>query len=247
MFISPNWPAPKNIKAFCTTRKGGGSQRPFDSFNLATHVDDNQQTVIQNRALLVELANLPSQPVWLNQQHTDTALALTAKSMFSEPPIADASWTLTPNLISVIMTADCLPILVTDIEGSCVAAIHAGWKGLADNIVTKTIQAMPVKPQNLMAWIGPAISKKNFEVGQDVLDAFVKINIDNNSYFETKDAQKNKYLADLPGLVKRELNQIGVHQVYQSGLCSYEDEEHFYSYRRDGRTGRMASLIWIES
>ena len=247
MFISPNWPVPKNIKAFCTTRKGGESLRPFDSFNLAIHVDDNEQVVLQNRALLVELAHLPSQPVWLNQQHTDKALALTSESTFAEPPIADASWTDTPNVVSVIMTADCLPVLLTDMDGTCVAAIHAGWKGLADNIVTKTIQAMPVKPQKLMAWIGPAISKNQFEVGQDVFDAFADIDIDNKDYFEVKDTQQNKYLADLPGLVERELKQIGVNQVYQSGLCSYEDEEHFYSYRRDGRTGRMASLIWIES
>ncbi|WP_321323746.1 peptidoglycan editing factor PgeF [Thiomicrorhabdus sp.] len=247
MFISPNWPVPKNIKAFCTTRKGGESLRPFDSFNLAIHVDDDEQVVIQNRALLVELAHLPSQPVWLNQQHTDKALALTSESRFAEPPIADASWTDTPNVVSVIMTADCLPVLLTDMDGTCVAAIHAGWKGLADNIVTKTIQAMPVKPQKLMAWIGPAISKNQFEVGQDVFDAFADIDIDNKDYFEVKDTQQNKYLADLPGLVERELKQIGVNQVYQSGLCSYEDEEHFYSYRRDGRTGRMASLIWIES
>jgi len=254
MFISPNWLVPKNIKAFCTTRKGGNSERPFDAFNLATHVEDDLPTVMQNRALLIELANLPSTPIWLNQLHTDKALELgsNSNSLFAEPPIADASWTQTPNIVSVVMTADCLPILVTDIQGTCVAAIHAGWKGLADNIVTKTIQSMPVKPQDLMAWIGPAISKEYFEVGQDVLDAFINNGIENNentdiqSYFEVKKEVKGKYLADLPGLVNRELNQLGVNQVYQSGLCSYEDEEHFYSYRRDGKTGRMASVIWIE-
>jgi len=252
MFISPNWPVPKNIKAFCTTRNGGNSVPPFDAFNLATHVEDDLETVMQNRAILIELANLPSAPVWLNQQHTDKALALPLPAEFSEPPVADASWTQTPNVVSVVMTADCLPILVTDSQGTCVAAIHAGWKGLADNIVSKTIQSMPVNPQKLMAWIGPAISKNNFEVGQDVLDAFLNKSAERNensdiySYFEAKKESKGKYLADLPGLVNRELNQLGVSQVYQSGLCSYDDEEHFYSYRREGKTGRMASVIWIE-
>ena len=246
MFVSPNWPVPKNIKAFCTTRKGGESKRPFDSFNLATHVEDDLITVLHNRDSLIELAHIPSQPVWLNQQHTDKALALTSPTEFSKPPIADASWTQTPNVVSVVMTADCLPILITDFDGTCVAAIHAGWKGLADNIVSKTIQSMPIKPVKLMAWIGPAISKKNFEVGQDVYDAFVKTNINNKDYFEIKERSENKYLADLPGLVTSELNELGVADVYQSDLCTFEDEEHFYSYRRDGKTGRMASLIWIE-
>ena len=247
MFISPNWPVPQNIKAFCTTRKGGHSQAPFDFFNLATHVEDDLLTVIKNRDLLTELAHLPSQPVWLNQQHTDKALELTANSQFVTPPIADASWTQEPGLIAAVMTADCLPILVTDKQGKCVAAIHAGWKGLADNIVSKTLKEMPVKPGDFMAWIGPAISKKHFEVGQDVFDAFVVNGQQNAQYFEVINGAQNKYLADLPGLVEAELKALGVHDIYQSGLCSYEDEEHFYSYRRDGTTGRMVSLIWIES
>ncbi|WP_040724776.1 peptidoglycan editing factor PgeF [Thiomicrorhabdus sp. Kp2] len=246
MFISPNWPVPKNIKAFCTTRKGGESKRPFDSFNLATHVEDDLNTVLQNRQLLQEVAHLPSTPIWLNQQHTDRAISLVADSEFTQPPIADASWAQTPDVVCVVMTADCLPILITDMDGTCVAAIHAGWKGLADRIVSKTIKDLPVEPEKLMAWVGPAISQQHFEVGQDVFDAFIAKDMKHKAYFEIKEQAENKYLADLPGLVTSELNALGVNDVYQSGLCSYDDEEHFYSYRRDGKTGRMASLIWIE-
>lgn len=250
-FIEPNWPAPKNIKALCTTRIGGVSLPPFNSFNVATHVEDNPQSVAQNRQLLMQSLNLPAQPFWLDQQHTDIALELKSQSQpnFSDisPPIADASWTMQPSLVSLVMTADCLPILVTDLSGSCVAAIHAGWKGLADGVVSKTINAMPVHAEELMAWIGPAISARQFEVGEDVLQAFMLKDKRNQSYFKAKEVGE-KYLADLPGLVGFELESIGVKtaNIYQSNLCSYESEELFYSYRRDGKTGRMASLIWIE-
>ncbi|MDX1352597.1 MAG: peptidoglycan editing factor PgeF [Thiomicrorhabdus sp.] len=246
MFISPNWPVPNNIKAFCTTRKGGESKRPFDSFNLATHVEDDLLTVLKNRALLFEAAHLPAEPIWLNQQHTNKVLAPDASSTFFEPEIADASWTQAPNTVLAVMTADCLPILLTDEAGTCVAAIHAGWKGLANNVVSETLQAMPVQNNKLMAWIGPAISQKHFEVGQDVFDAFVTNSPENASFFVVKETESNKYFADLPGLVTAQLNALGVEKVYKSDLCSFEDEEHFYSYRRDGKTGRMASLIWIE-
>ncbi len=247
MFITPNWPKPKNVHALCTTRIGGVSSAPFNSLNLATHVGDNLADVLQNRQWLKTQANLPSEPIWLNQQHTDVALHLDSQSHFHTPPVADASWTQSANVVSVVITADCLPILLTNTDGTCVAAIHAGWKGLADNIVTKTIQAMPVKPLELMAWIGPAISAKQFEVGQDVFDAFVKANPQNKPFFELKDKQNNKYLANLPDLVAFELKQLGLTQIYASDLCSYEDEERFFSYRRDGQTGRMATMIWIEN
>lgn len=247
MFITPDWPKPKNVHALCTNRLDGVSSAPFNSLNLATHVQDCSKDVMQNRALLRSQAQLPAEPIWLNQQHTDVAIALTSKTHFNKPPVADASWTQAPNVISVVMTADCLPILITDNKGSCVAAIHAGWKGLADKIVTKTIQALPVEPIDLMAWIGPAISVRQFEVGQDVLDAFVNKNEQNRVFFHKKLGSNQKYLADLPGLVTLEMQNLGVKQIYDSQLCSFENEEQFFSYRRDGKTGRMASMIWIEA
>lgn len=259
MFIIPDWPMPKNIKALCTTRQGGVSKTPFDSLNMATHVEDVLSDVVQNRALINQQANLPCEPVWLNQQHTDIALELTNQSTFhstfSEPAIADASWTQAQNVVCVVMTADCLPILLTDKQGSCIAAIHAGWKGLADKIVSKTIQKMPVDPASLMAWIGPAISVRQFEVGQDVFDAFAKQSPDNEPFFYKQSSQvesnsqtssNTKYLADLPGLVSLEMQKLGLTQIHKSNLCSYEEGSLFYSYRRDGKTGRMASMIWIE-
>lgn len=260
MLIKPIWPAPRRINAFYTTRQGGVSQAPFDGFNLATHVGDQLEDVLANRKQLFDQACLPSEPVWLDQQHTDYALKL-CNSVYSAQfdsspldsdvvvvPVADASWTQQPGLVSVVVTADCLPILITNQTGTIVSAIHAGWKGLAKGIVSKTIQAFPEEvkqdPSQLMAWIGPAISAQHFEVGQDVYDIFVKQDRAHAQFFQSKPA--NKYMADLPGLVKKELQGLGVVDVFGGDLCSFELKEQFYSYRRSGQTGRMACLIWIE-
>lgn len=269
MFIRPDWPVPDTIKSIYTTRQGGVSKAPFDSFNLATHVGDLLEDVLANRQQLFEQACLPSEPIWLDQQHTDIAIELdqsdlntqVSHSLSHTPPIADASWTQCPGLVSVVMTADCLPILITNQAGTIVCAIHAGWKGLAKGVVSKTIQSFPAEiqrsPEQLMAWIGPAISAQHFEVGQDVYDTFVNQDAANSSYFHAKpplevslkasrQSVPEKYLADLPGLVKKELNGLGVSHVYGGNLCSFALSEDFFSYRRSGKTGRMASLIWIE-
>ena len=269
MFIKPDWPVPPNIKSLYTTRQGGVSQTPFNTFNLATHVGDDLQDVLANRKQLFDQACLPSEPVWLDQQHTDIAIQLNQSSLYTQTPdsllstlstqvpVADASWTLCPGLVSVVMTADCLPILITNQAGTIVSAIHAGWKGLAKGIVSKTLQSFPDEvqqsPEHLMAWIGPAISARQFEVGQDVYDVFVHQNKANSIFFQSKSygaisSQKapKKYLADLPGLVRNELNALGVSKVYGGDLCSYEQVEDFFSYRRAGKTGRMACLIWID-
>ncbi len=265
MFIRPDWPVPRNIKSIYTTRQGGISKAPFNSFNLATHVGDALQDVLANRQQLFDQACLPSEPVWLDQQHTDIAVQLRQPDLNTQvphallhtPPIADASWTQCPGLVSVVMTADCLPILITNQAGTIVSAIHAGWKGLAKGIVSKTIQSFPAEiqrsPEKLMAWVGPAISVQHFEVGQDVYDLFVNQDEVNAGYFHAKplsgtspESVPEKYLADLPGLVKKELNGLGVSQVSGGDLCSFEQTEDFFSYRRSGKTGRMACLIWIE-
>ncbi len=248
--FKPDWDLPDNVKAFCTERKGGVSQAPFDGFNLATHVGDDIDRIEKNRQHLQQLAQLPNSPVWLNQQHTDIAIQLTSDLNLNtnthQTPIADASWTQDKKQVCVVMTADCLPILVAAKDGSCVAAIHAGWKGLADGIITKTLNNMPVEPDAVTAWVGPAISQAEFEVGQDVYDVFCQNNIENEAFFIEKSREHRKYLADIAGIAQREMQVLGVSDVCLSGLCSYVEETRFYSYRRDKVTGRMASLIWIE-
>ncbi|MCF6253174.1 MAG: peptidoglycan editing factor PgeF [Thiomicrorhabdus sp.] len=259
MFITPSWPAPKQIKALCTTREGGVSLPPFDTFNQALHVGDDATLVEQNRQRLYQQAKLPSQPAWLDQQHTDIAIELCHNSAqnFSPPPIADASWTTQTGCVSIIMTADCLPLLITNKQGTLVAAIHAGWKGLHLGIVTKTIREFLAKEhvktqaEELLVWIGPAISAAYFEVGKDVLNDFVKKDASNQAFFTeitTQDTQENepKYLADLVGIVRQELNHLGITQVFGGDLCTYAQSKQFYSYRRSGKTGRIASCIWIE-
>ncbi len=268
MFITPDWPAPHTVKSIYTTREGGISKAPFNTFNLATHVGDVLGDVLANRQQLFEQACLPSEPIWLDQQHTDIAIQLPPSNLHTQDsnsvtppiqtPIADASWTQCPGLVSVVMTADCLPILITNQAGTIVSAIHAGWKGLAQGIVSTTIAEFPDEiknsPDRLLAWIGPAISAEHFEVGQDVYDIFVNQNMSNSIFFQSKPCNvgscsktSQKYLADLPGLVRKELHDLGVSNVYGGDLCSFGEEKDFFSYRRSGKTGRMACLIWIES
>lgn len=249
--IQPDWPAPKQIRALCTTRSGGVSLPPFDSFNLASHVGDAPLSVKQNRQILNDMAHLPSDPMWLEQLHTDKLVSLNGVDSSSwSAPEADAAWSSEAGQVAVVMTADCLPLLVTNRAGSLVCAIHAGWKGLANGIVRKSLLALAEKPENLLVWIGPSIRQPHFEVGQDVFEAFVKHSPKSARYFQMQEADSHstqtKYLADLAGLLIFELKALGVEQIYDSGLCSYEEDSRFYSYRRDGQTGRMASLIWIE-
>jgi polyphenol oxidase len=241
-FIKPDWPAPTNVKAFTTTRKGGVSQSPFDGFNLAEHVDDDPQSVKQNRQSLVQSLCLPEVPFWLNQTHSNQCVQVKANKPNCSPTNADASYTRQKNQVCVTMTADCLPILLCNKSATFIAACHAGWRGLADGAVENTVTQYQSDPSELMAWIGPAISQQYFEVGIDVKSLFCQQRSENKQYFESnKDA---KFQFDFVGLAADKLSRLGV-KVYQSGLCSYAEQSQFFSYRRDGQTGRMASLIWI--
>ncbi len=247
--ITPNWLVSKRVNSLTTTRNGGVSSSPFDSFNLATHVEDSLEKVLENRQHLVETLDLQSSPFWLNQQHT-TRMVKASDFSVGDVPVADAAWTDESNQPIVVMTADCLPILVTNKAETFVAAIHAGWKGLLDGIVSQSLRQLPDEPENLKVWIGPAISQKNFEVGKEVLTQFTEhycLLANSVAYFKPikLDNLSGKYWADLPGLVEAELKLFGVNLVTQSGLCSFDDEARFYSYRREGKTGRMASLIWL--
>ncbi|BBP43385.1 peptidoglycan editing factor PgeF [Thiosulfativibrio zosterae] len=246
-WITPDWPAPLSVKSLVTTRQGGESLALFDGFNLALHVGDNPIHVMKNREQLQAQACLPSTPFWLNQQHTIDSVYISGDVLNKTPPIADASWTDLPGLVSVVMTADCLPILVTNHAGSLVCAIHAGWKGLADGIVEKTLKQLPEHPKNLLVWIGPAISQKHFEVGMDVYQAFCDKRQHLEAFFEPILTRPGYFLADLVSILKFILHELGVNDIYGGHLCSYADEALFYSYRRDGKTGRMASLIWLDA
>ena len=237
--IIPDWPAAANVKALQTTRAGGISSAPYDSFNLGDHVGDAPLAVERNRILLNTL--LPSEPVWLEQAHgTLVANADVANCL----PQADACIARHRAVVCVVMTADCLPVLLCDKQGSVVGAAHAGWKGLAAGVIEATMQAMNVAPQNLMAWLGPAISQDAFEVGDEVRAAFIAAQPQALSAFIP--GQHSKWFADIYALARLRLNALGITQIYGGNYCTYREREHFFSYRRDGATGRMGTFIWRE-
>lgn len=251
-WIKPDWNLPNGVHALCTTRLGGQSLAPYDGLNLALHVQDDAETVKANRQWLQTQANLPSSPFWLEQAHTTTAFCLDNESVDSwQTPIADAAWTTQPGKVAVVMTADCIPILFSDQQGTVIGAIHAGWRGLCDGIVTQALTKLPVEPETLTIWIGPCIRQAHFEVGAEVLTAFTNVNPDYAQFFDLKNTTSSdrpvKYLADLAGILKSELAHLGVTQVVDSGLCTFSDEKRFFSYRKTSITGRMASMIWMDS
>lgn len=236
--IKPNWSIPNNVEALYTTRSEGVSQKPWDGFNLATHVDDQVNDVLKNRAILLEKAKLAHEPEWLNQTHSIDVAQLDGSKIRD----ADAAITKQIGQVAVVLTADCLPLLICNQQGNEVAAIHAGWKGMLDGIITKTIKKMQSKPSELTVWLGPAISQKYFEVGDEVRQQFCDAYSNVAQYFIPN---KDKYMADLYGLAKEQLQQMGIQSIHGGEFCSFADNDKFYSYRRDGVTGRMASLIWI--
>ncbi len=237
--IIPDWPAPANVRALQTTRQGGTSGAPYDSLNLGDHVGDAPLAVARNRMLLNAL--LPGEPVWLEQVHgTSVANADSAGCL----PRADACVARRRNAVCVVMTADCLPVLLCDIQGRVVGAAHAGWKGLAAGVIEAAVQAMEVAPKDLFAWLGPAIGPSAFEVGAEVRAAFIDTQPQAASAF--KPGQPGKWLADLYQLASLRLNALGISRIYGGGYCTYLERERFFSYRRDGATGRMGTFIWLE-
>ncbi|HLX53564.1 MAG TPA: peptidoglycan editing factor PgeF [Aquella sp.] len=243
-FITPDWDAPDSVKSLITTRVGGVSTAPYNTFNLGTHVGDELDSVLQNRQILEK--HLPGKPFWLNQTHSDNLICLdNALPDTINLHNYDASFTCQKNKVCVVMSADCLPILLTDKKASFVAAVHAGWRGVENNIIGKTIHTSGLQSANILAYIGPAICKNHFEVGQDVFDIFVHQNIDNRDFFsETGDG---KFYCDLTAIAKAQLLRLGLleQNIYFSNMCTYCDKKLFFSHRRDGVTGRIASLIWL--
>ncbi|HEY6095636.1 MAG TPA: peptidoglycan editing factor PgeF [Gallionellaceae bacterium] len=237
--IIPDWPAPPNVKSLQTTRQGGLSQPPYDSFNLGTHVGDNPLVVNRNRMLLAPL--MPSEPVWMNQVH---GVHVVDAGHAGCAPQGDASVSVHSGAVCVVMTADCLPVLLCDEQGTVVGAAHAGWRGLCDGVIEATVQAMNVPTATLMAWLGPAIGPAAFEVGDEVRAAFVAHQPEAAGAFVA--GVPGKWLADIFMLARLRLQALGVTRIHGGGVCTYSDAERFYSYRRDGVTGRMGTFIWLK-
>ncbi|MCE3268246.1 MAG: hypothetical protein K0R49_498 [Burkholderiales bacterium] len=243
-FIYPNWNAPARVKSLITTRLGGVSVYPFDTFNLGTHVGDNLDSVLQNRQILAGF--VPSKPFWLNQTHSDKAICIDNISPDNDISLDyDASFTYKKNQVCVAMSADCIPVLLTDKNGSFAAAIHAGWRGVENNIICKTISTIDIPGANILAYIAPAICKEHFEVGPEVFDMFI-LQDKNYKYFFKKNIS-DKFQCDLSAIAKQQLLKLGLleQNIYLSEMCTYCRSELFFSYRRNGITGRMASLIWL--
>ncbi|MCK9534191.1 MAG: peptidoglycan editing factor PgeF [Pseudomonas sp.] len=236
-WLTPDWPAPQHVRACVTTCSAGGSVEPFAAFNLGDHVGDSPAQVQANRQYLVDA--LGCQPSWLNQVHSDRVVIADAEQILS----ADASVTRELGLACCIMSADCLPVLFTDQVGSCVAAAHAGWRSLAAGILENTVASMQVAPQQLMAWLGPAIGAAVFEVGGEVRNAFIQNNPSAAQAFVSS-YNDGRWLADIYQLARIRLAACGVTAVYGGGLCTVTDSR-FYSYRRQAVTGRFASLVWM--
>ncbi|MDX1553964.1 MAG: peptidoglycan editing factor PgeF [Marinobacter sp.] len=238
--IVPDWPAPSWVQAACTTRGGGVSKPPWQSLNLGTHVDDNPEDVAKNRVLLRQWAGPDARSFgWLKQVHGTSVAVLPQPGEVT----ADASVTNQPGVVCVVMTADCLPVLFCDPSGQ-VAAAHAGWRGLCDGVLERTVEHLG-NPAGVLAWLGPAIGPDQFEVGAEVREAFLLHDPQAAVAFVPSPRHSGRYLADLYELARQRLAAAGVLQVYGGGFCTVADRERFFSYRRDGQTGRMASLIYI--
>ena len=243
-WIIPDWPAPGNVKALFTTRNGGGSSAPYASLNLGDHVGDDPSAVKHNRALLCRA--LPGEPRWLQQVHGTKPVSLDELDCIS-PGAGDGAFSRHREVICTVLVADCLPVLLCDRAGTVVAAIHAGWRGLAEGIIEHTISAIGTLNTPLMAWLGPAIGPDHFEVGAEVRKAFIERDETSAPAFISGSPRNNgKWLADLFLLARQRLTEAGVAEIYGGGECTYSDPARFFSYRRDGTTGRMAGLIWLE-
>ncbi len=237
-FVAPDWPAPPCVQAVLTMRCGGMSSAPFDSLNLALHVGDDAAVVARNRAVLRN--RLPAEPVWMNQVH-GTAVIDAANA--APNATADAAVTTTPGVVCVVMTADCLPVLLAAADGHVVGIAHAGWRGLANGVIEATVSRMHTDPGGVLAYLGPAIGPAAYEVGADVRDAFCAGDPEAQAGFAPKPG--GKFWCDLYTLARQRLARAGVTRIHGGTACTFAERDRFFSFRRDGRTGRTASLIWI--
>lgn len=238
-WIVPDWPAPAKVRALVTTRAGGVSRGPYATMNLATHVGDDAAAVAENRRRL--RAHLPDEPLWLSQVHGNGVVRAEEAGEGAE---ADAAFTRRAGCVCAVLTADCLPVLLCNDAGTVVCAAHAGWRGLAGGVLEAALRASNEPPARMLAWLGPAIGPRAFEVGPGVRDAFLDHSAEATTAFAPK--ANGKWLADLYRLATQRLNALGVSHVFGGERCTFREADSFYSYRRERNTGRMASLIWME-
>lgn len=247
--IVPDWPVPGHVKALFTTRTGGVSNNTkgiYESFNLGMHVNDKPDHVATNRALLCRY--LPNSPKWLQQVHGADHIWV---EQSVDHPCADAALTRQADTVCAIMVADCLPVYLCDTAGTVIGIAHAGWRGLASGVIEQSVTAMQTDPKQLMAWLGPAIGPQHFEVGDEVRTVFVDQDSQAATAFmpakhPAQQQSTQKWYADIFQLARLRLQQLGINRIYGGGICNYSDPERFFSYRRDGETGRMAALMWME-
>lgn len=242
----PQWPVPSRVRGFITERTGGVSPLPYTSNNIAGHVGDDPNAVADNRSKLQIQLGLPRAPQWLNQIHGDNIVELGIDS--NPAPMADADGAISGDrgVACAVMTADCLPILLCDSGATQVAAIHCGWRGLAKGIITRAIDKFASPAVQIMAYLGPAISAEVYEVGEEVVDAFKGIPATSSDYAVPNPNNPGHFFLDLYQLARIHLRNQGVSAIYGGDCCCYREQDRFYSYRRDGITGRMASLIWLD-
>lgn len=236
-WIDAEWPAPANVHAVTTLRTGGVSDGSFASLNPAAHVDDNSDNVAENRRRIQQMLRLPAQPIWLRQVHGNVAVDADECDGLAQ---ADASYSAQAGTVCAVLTADCLPLLFTNVEGTKIAAVHGGWRGLLGGVIEQTLTVF--SSRDLWVWLGPAIGPDCFEVGDEVRQAFMDKSTDFAAAF--RQCAERKWLADIYRLARIILAQQGIEQSYGGGFCTVIEEDRFYSYRRDGETGRMATLIW---
>ncbi|MEM7283761.1 MAG: peptidoglycan editing factor PgeF [Pseudomonadota bacterium] len=239
--IRPDWPAQTRVNALVTTRVGGVSEGQYAGLNLGINTEDDWDNIQKNRRLLTQHADLPQAPNWLKQVHGNRVVTLVESSADLEE--ADASVTETPGAVCAVLTADCLPVFLCSDDGTEVAVAHGGWRGLASGILSHTVSAFRATPESLMAWLGPAISQDHFEVGDEVRQQFVAKDPSAMACF--RENERGRWQADLYGLARRSLARAGVSRVFGGEFCTYANKSKFFSYRREPKCGRMASLIWL--
>ena len=241
-WITPDWPVPARVRAFVTTRAGGMSRAPYDSFNLGTRCGDDVAAVTANRAALGKY--LPAEPVWLRQVHGTQIIDAGRLLEPAREPEADAAFTRSPGTVCAVLVADCMPVLLSDRSGAVVAAAHAGWRGMSAGVIEAAVAAMGVTPRDVIAWLGPAIGPDRFEVGADVRQAFTANHEAAAAAFKPYPGRPEKWLCDLYLLARLRLAKLGIEAVYGGGGCTVSDAR-FYSFRRDKTTGRMGAFIWL--
>lgn len=238
--VTAVWPAPPNVRALTTTRIGGVSRGPYEAFNLGDHVGDDPDAVRRNRALLREVLKLPAEPLWLKQVHgTNVVNAASARRGVT----ADGAWTDKPGIVLAVLTADCLPVFLCDRAGSKIALLHAGWRGLASGVIEAGVRQLGVSGTEVLAWLGPAIGPDSYEVGDEVQAAFIGCDAAAAAAFRPSGA--GRWRADLYELARQRLRALGVGAISGGEHCTLREEDRFFSFRRDGQCGRMASLLWL--